>query len=617
MDPQKPTAPTRTLNYFQQSPVRGQLEPCDSTPKSGWRYLQCTDTPNELRVLLPPLTALIYGHILRAERLELHKDKAASWDRIMQIRHLKDRMIRKCQRLARASTTKDKTTGRMMMFTLHAPPDFRLKEMERWYRDQGPEFPRLMAGGSTSTNAHYCSKCGPLGVTASAAPIHRSNSTSTRGATSTRTPLSKPKTSAPSTRNTSPVRGQPKSHGHTHSKTRAPPPNTHPIVHHTEVPAIPLKTARVPTRVPKRPSESSSRTAVEQEEPPKYIVIKADLIKQEGSVATVSRSSSLRSNPPPRVPRVIRQSETPPTGTPPAGTPRAASPYRPIEEVRSHSRSSSRSRSPLPAANDIHPPRASIQSPDPLPIPYRPRDFHTPQYFDDAASQVLTSSPRSIHEEQLEPVPEPVVEAAVDPIQPSDDPRAPSPDGTLVSSTLNDPAPSPPAPTTGQPLETIHEGTEPGSEVGSTSHRPLMRRRSSLKKRDSMSKLSVASQSKSVTWAMDKDWTDQMSKFVKSTNEAEVAAYELGELRQQYHEEVAMMRIMCHDAVVAAEQLGLNTDMLKREEQALAEQENKVVVITDHMEHKEGVYREKVLTVLEDTKRVVSLCDKKRDQHDI
>ena len=51
----------------------------------------------------------------------------------------------------------------------------------------------------------------------------------------------------------------------------------------------------------------------------------------------------------------------------------------------------------------------------------------------------------------------------------------------------------------------------------------LIRRRSSLKKRDSMSKLSAASNSKSVTWAMDRDWTEQMSKFVKSTNEAEVS----------------------------------------------------------------------------------------------
>lgn len=40
----------QTLNYFQQSPVRGQLEPPDGYARTGWRYLQCTDTPNELRV---------------------------------------------------------------------------------------------------------------------------------------------------------------------------------------------------------------------------------------------------------------------------------------------------------------------------------------------------------------------------------------------------------------------------------------------------------------------------------------------------------------------------------------------------------------------------------------
>lgn len=40
----------QSLNYFQQSPVRGQLEVPDGYSRSGWRYLQCTDTPNELRV---------------------------------------------------------------------------------------------------------------------------------------------------------------------------------------------------------------------------------------------------------------------------------------------------------------------------------------------------------------------------------------------------------------------------------------------------------------------------------------------------------------------------------------------------------------------------------------
>ena len=54
-----------------------------------------------------------------------------------------------------------------------------------------------------------------------------------------------------------------------------------------------------------------------------------------------------------------------------------------------------------------------------------------------------------------------------------------------------------------------------------------------------------------------------------------------------------MMRIICQDVIVAAEQLGVNTDMLRREQQSLSEQENKVVAITDHMERKEGMYREK------------------------
>src|SRR6266702_4685332 len=38
------------LAYFQTSPVRGQLEPYESQSRQGWRYLQCTDTPNELKV---------------------------------------------------------------------------------------------------------------------------------------------------------------------------------------------------------------------------------------------------------------------------------------------------------------------------------------------------------------------------------------------------------------------------------------------------------------------------------------------------------------------------------------------------------------------------------------
>lgn len=45
------TATLPPLEYLHASPIRGQLEPSDeATKKTGWRFLQCTDTPNELKV---------------------------------------------------------------------------------------------------------------------------------------------------------------------------------------------------------------------------------------------------------------------------------------------------------------------------------------------------------------------------------------------------------------------------------------------------------------------------------------------------------------------------------------------------------------------------------------
>lgn len=37
-------------NYLQPAPVRGQLEPPNQRSAPGWRYIQCTDTPNQFRV---------------------------------------------------------------------------------------------------------------------------------------------------------------------------------------------------------------------------------------------------------------------------------------------------------------------------------------------------------------------------------------------------------------------------------------------------------------------------------------------------------------------------------------------------------------------------------------
>ncbi|KIM85152.1 hypothetical protein PILCRDRAFT_817140 [Piloderma croceum F 1598] len=123
------------LDYLQPSPVRGQLEPYSEKTKAGWRFLQCTDTPDELKVLLPPRTAQIYSELLSAETLELAKHKNASWERILEIRRLKDRMIRKCGRLSRVWGVSGPGSGTLFR-TVYAPADFRLKEMEKWIRHQ-------------------------------------------------------------------------------------------------------------------------------------------------------------------------------------------------------------------------------------------------------------------------------------------------------------------------------------------------------------------------------------------------------------------------------------------------------------------------------------------------
>ena len=88
---------------------------------------------SSVQVLLPPKTALLYSQLLQLEVSQLAMGRNADWDRILHIRHLKDRMIRKCQRLSRTAHTPGTIPAAFRI--VHAPPDFRLKEMERWLRD--------------------------------------------------------------------------------------------------------------------------------------------------------------------------------------------------------------------------------------------------------------------------------------------------------------------------------------------------------------------------------------------------------------------------------------------------------------------------------------------------
>lgn len=150
------------------------------------------------------------------------------------------------------------------------------------------------------------------------------------------------------------------------------------------------------------------------------------------------------------------------------------------------------------APSQIHILHANAKSPDPLPVPLRTRE-----------PPVVSASPEGL-----------------------------SPEGsdTLTSDSEDDsdfPPQYPPnyqedeakysGQTTPKGLSTIHEKPIDGANGATeTSRPPLVRRRSSLKKCNSTDRLSVASQTKSVAWAMDKDWIDEMAKYMSATNDAEV-----------------------------------------------------------------------------------------------
>lgn len=104
-----------------------------------------------MQVLLPPGTASMYEQLLKFEAFELGKKSALSWERILEIRHLKERMIRKCQKLAKTMTPV--RTGDLPAFqTLVAPLDFRLKEMEKWFQQQQTRTNALLRKQPTRTD---------------------------------------------------------------------------------------------------------------------------------------------------------------------------------------------------------------------------------------------------------------------------------------------------------------------------------------------------------------------------------------------------------------------------------------------------------------------------------
>ncbi|KAI9444770.1 hypothetical protein H4582DRAFT_1911177 [Lactarius indigo] len=486
------------LAYYQTSPVRGQLEPYESQSRQGWRYLQCTDTPNELKVLLPPKTAHLYSQLLQHEISELERGRRADWDRIVHIRHLKDRMIRKCQRLSRMAHGPG--TAPAAFRIVHAPPDFRLKEMERWIRDQEPR------GKSTKE-----------------------------------------------------VRRQPSAEtANTQSQT------SHPPYAHAQPSSRTTRAPRAPTSTASAQRASSSRVP--------------GTLRRQGSGSTRSSSNyvgsrastdSLRQGPaihaqvpPSRHPFLSPVAEERPESPPPVSVL-----PNPFGDTPQHGAVESAYTSPEAA-------RADVVSPDPLPHLYHGgRDdggtSQNPLWY---PTQELTQPPLGPEVPQIvEPYP-PAEPVAVGMPQPM-----------------------------GMP--------EPVLDLGQS--RPLLRRRSSL--RQGGGRTSVNGTPKVVSWAMDRDWADHLTKFDHVIYAAEFASSDLEEARKKFQEEISGVQNLRMTLTGALERLRLESDTLQREEAVLREQEQRMVASFERLKEKEAHYKEKVQAVVDESKRAVIAADNKRE----
>ncbi|KAJ8514707.1 hypothetical protein ONZ45_g7782 [Pleurotus djamor] len=229
--------PAAPLNYHAKSPVRGQLEPYDLRVNKGWpgRFLQCTETPNQLKVLLPPRTAALYEQLLKAETFELAK-KTPSWERLLEIRHLKERMIRKCQKSCKATPVKRLGRGESFAFqTFIAPSDFRLKEMEKWLKQhegQGDGFPSLdvasysgrsYTSNSAKRNSLCCHRCSQPNCIEN----HKASSSAPSSVVSPLVRPVSPESSSDESVDQGRIQG---SREHTPSPLQFPEPVTHPVL---------------------------------------------------------------------------------------------------------------------------------------------------------------------------------------------------------------------------------------------------------------------------------------------------------------------------------------------------------------------------------------------------
>ncbi|KIM66230.1 hypothetical protein SCLCIDRAFT_1211458 [Scleroderma citrinum Foug A] len=520
------------LDYLQASPVRGQLEPHDeASTKPGWRFLQCTDTPNELKVLLPPRTAQFYAILLKAELNELAKKRDASWERILDIRRLKDRMIRKCQRLAHAYSV-NTLASRVPFLTLHAPSDFRLKEMEKWIRGQeGADamFKKVISSDGVKQRAFCCDRCANL---------------------------------VPS--------------NHTVSHRRL---SSHSV--HSRRSSVSDWAYKAASSVTKH--ASASRESFNKSSSSMGSVALHEAKSQESRVqqAHVHEHSSIRDTRETMQTRshefrleedhIHRSSKHHQSTSVDASTFVVESKFqqnkRDIHVIPEDPHEYSTTRSNHSTVENHHEVestgRLSIISPDPLPIPCNGSLS--------AAFKDMVTSPVDIDYQGIDA---------------DHGKKAPS-EGSR----------SPPS--------------EEESADGSRAENP--RRRSSLKRSNSELRMSMAYSTKTVSWAMDRDWSQQISKYHDATQQVDFADHEWGVVCDNYREELSGLRVLRRNVTETLSKLKLETEKLQREDEVIRDQEDKLRAGFEQLEQKHDQYKAKVTAVLQETEQVLALCGTKRD----
>ena len=324
-------------------------------------------------------------------------------------------MIRKCQRLSRM--THSPGTAPTAFRIVHAPADFRLKEMERWLRDQE-------RGKSTKEVRRQ--------------PSAETANTQSQSSNLTYTPA-QPSRSPRQPR--VPTSSAPPQRGHS---TRAP-------------------------GSLRRHGSGSTRSS-------NYVDSRAsaESPRQRPSVhtQTLSHRNAFLS---PVVEEWIESHPSPTTLTNPYGE----TPQRPVEDS--------------PLAGDAET-RADVVSPDPLPHLYRPPSMLVP--MGELAAAMMTGSP-----------PEPVMEYA-----------QPPPAQGMSEPFAESFAPTGPV---GPPMTEPSVSIIPEQPLAGLPRPRLVRRRSSLKQNGGRS--SANGTPKVVSWAMDRDWADYLTKFDHVVYAAEFA----------------------------------------------------------------------------------------------